>query len=190
MRNGDLRVSPLRRGTFGKRRVSDHPKNTQKVCALPYGRARPGSPGALTPALLWGHAVTGHPWPGTAGSASCLATPQQHLRSASCDGRLRCTDYRVAAEASALKAKSKKQKLAPAPNLDLERGRTPGGAAKCPGGVFQCAPTGITEVYRMPPRWFSPDAFRWHLLCIQHGASARPDPEPVIPSLASSSPLK
>ena len=116
--------------------------------------------------------------------------PQQHLRSASCDGRLRCTDYRVAAEASALKAKSKKQKLAPAPNLDLERGRTPGGAAKCPGGVFQCAPTGITEVYRMPPRWFSPDAFRWHLLCIQHGASARPDPEPVIPSLASSSPLK
>ena len=31
--------------------------------ALPYGRARLGSPGAFTPALLWGHAATGHPWP-------------------------------------------------------------------------------------------------------------------------------
>ena len=54
----ELRVSPLRRGTFGKR-----PKSTQKVCALPYGRARLGSPGALSPVLLWGHAATGHPWP-------------------------------------------------------------------------------------------------------------------------------
>ena len=53
-----IKVSPLRRGTFGKR-----PKSTQKVCALPYGRARLGSPGAFTPVLLWGPAATGHPWP-------------------------------------------------------------------------------------------------------------------------------
>ena len=44
-------------------RVSDHHKSTQKVLALPYGRARLGSPGARTKALLWGPAATGHPWP-------------------------------------------------------------------------------------------------------------------------------
>ena len=38
MCHGVLRVPPLRRVTFGKRRVSDHPKNNQKVLALPYGR--------------------------------------------------------------------------------------------------------------------------------------------------------
>ena len=38
MCHGFLRVPPLRRVTFGKRRVSDHPKSNQKVLALPYGR--------------------------------------------------------------------------------------------------------------------------------------------------------
>ena len=33
-----IMVPPLRRVTFGKRRVSDHPKSNQKVLALPYGR--------------------------------------------------------------------------------------------------------------------------------------------------------
>ena len=53
--------------------------------------------GAFTPALLRGHAVTGHPWPSTAGSAPADPPPQQHLRSACCEGPLRCACNRVAA---------------------------------------------------------------------------------------------
>ena len=52
-----LRVPPLRRVTFSKRR-----KSNQK--GLPYHTAAsPRLGGALTPALSWGHAATGHPWP-------------------------------------------------------------------------------------------------------------------------------
>ncbi len=64
-----LRVPPLRRVTFSKRR-----KSNQK--GLPYHTAAsPRLRGALTPALSWGHAATGHPWPIAAGAASCRATP-------------------------------------------------------------------------------------------------------------------
>ena len=48
---------------YGGSLLSNSHKSKQKVLALPYGRARLGSPGAFTPALLWGHAATGHPWP-------------------------------------------------------------------------------------------------------------------------------
>ena len=52
-----LRVPPLRRVTFSRRRRSN-----QK--GLPYHTAAsPRLGGALTPALSWGHAATGHPWP-------------------------------------------------------------------------------------------------------------------------------
>ncbi|SDU58709.1 hypothetical protein SAMN04490201_2894 [Pseudomonas psychrophila] len=64
-----LRVPPLRRVTFSRRR-----KSNQK--GLPYHTAaslRLG--GSLTPALSWGHAATGHPWPIAAGAASSRATP-------------------------------------------------------------------------------------------------------------------
>ena len=50
--------------------------------------------GAFTPALLRGHAVTGHPWPSTAGSAPADPPPQQHLRSACCEGLL-CRLHRL-----------------------------------------------------------------------------------------------
>ena len=64
-----LRVPPLRRVTFSRRR-----KSNQK--GLPYHTAAsPRLGGALTPALSWGHAATGHPWPIAAGAASCRATP-------------------------------------------------------------------------------------------------------------------
>ena len=64
-----LRVPPLRRVTFSKRR-----KSNQK--GLPYhSAASPRLGGSLTPALSWGHAATGHPWPIAAGAASCRATP-------------------------------------------------------------------------------------------------------------------
>ena len=42
-------------------------------------------------------AVLGHPWPSTAGSAPADPPPQQHLRSACCEGPLRCACDRVAA---------------------------------------------------------------------------------------------
>ena len=64
-----LRVPPLRRVTFSKRR-----KSNQK--GLPYHTAAsPRLGGSLTPALSWGLAATGHPWPIAAGAASCRATP-------------------------------------------------------------------------------------------------------------------
>ena len=64
-----LRVPPLRRVTFSRRR-----KSNQK--GLPYHTAAsPRLGGSLTPALSWGHAATGHPWPIAAGAASCRATP-------------------------------------------------------------------------------------------------------------------
>ena len=50
------------------------PKVTKR--SWPYHTAAsPRLAGALTPALLWGHAATGHPWPIAAGAASCRATP-------------------------------------------------------------------------------------------------------------------
>ena len=49
-------------------------KGTKK--SSPYHTAdSPRLPGSLSPALLWGHAATGHPWPIAAGAASCRATP-------------------------------------------------------------------------------------------------------------------
>ena len=69
MCHGFLRVPPLRRVTFSRRR-----KSNQK--GLPYhSAASPRLGGSLTPALSWGHAATGHPWPIAALPASMPVDP-------------------------------------------------------------------------------------------------------------------
>jgi len=68
MRNGDLRVSPLRRGTFVKQ--------PQKYPKRPRPRVRPSlRSGSLAPVPLRGHAATGHPWPIAALPASMPGHP-------------------------------------------------------------------------------------------------------------------
>ena len=73
--HGSLRVPPLRRVTFSKRR-----KSNQK--GLPYHTAAsPRLGGSLTPALSWGHAATGHPWPIAALPASMPVDPLRRTSS-------------------------------------------------------------------------------------------------------------
>ena len=70
----EVKVSPLRRGTF----VKQPQKYPKRPCPCVRPSLRSGS---LTPVPLRGHAVTGHPWPNTALPASMPVDPLRETSS-------------------------------------------------------------------------------------------------------------
>ncbi|MCP1617873.1 hypothetical protein FBY21_2489 [Pseudomonas sp. SLBN-26] len=69
-------VSPPRANPFSSRWIASPVKRNQKTCpCIRTWRPRPATSGPLTPSSFQGHALTGHPWPGSALATSMSLSP-------------------------------------------------------------------------------------------------------------------